>query len=236
MVAELLRGIDVSRHQKTVAWNAVPDRVAFAYLGVRHWSTGELDWEAANNVVGCHRRGVLAGGYQRVNPLRNTPEREAALMVDALRHLDLLGPGRLLPALDVEPVESGVDRETEAGIDMRVWVRELFAAWMDLSDGVRILWYTSGSFYASKYGGVGGVPAGVALWPAHWSGNYSAPRNPNNDASLAEQWAGHTTYQGDADHPALVHQYWSKGAVPGIEGPVDLDCLMPGVKLAAVMQ
>ena len=236
MTAELLRGVDVSRNQKAISWPAVPDRVAFALIGLRHWPTGELDWEAANNVVGCNQRGVIAGGYQRINPLRNTPEREAAMLVDALAFLDLFGPGRLLPAIDIEPVESGKDREAEAGIDMHVWVRAFFAAWMHLTSGVRILWYSSGSYYAGKYGGMSGIPAGVSLWPAHWSGPFSNPKNPTNDPILAEQWAGSTPYVGDAEHPALIHQYWSKGTVPGIEGPVDLDCLMPGVRLTDVMQ
>lgn len=231
-----LRGVDVSRNQHSIGWTAVPDSIAFAMIGVTHWPTGEVDWEAANNVTGALRRGVIPGGYQRVNPLRNTAEREAALFVGRLSYLNLLGPGHLLPAIDIEPVESGKDREAEAGIDMRAWVRAFFAAWMDLSVGTRILWYTSGSYYATKYGGMAGIPADVSLWPAHWSGPFSNPKNPSNDPALAGQWAGQTTYRGDADHPALIHQYWSKGTVTGIEGPVDLDSLMPGVKLTDVMQ
>lgn len=239
----LLRGLDVSRNQHTIGWQAIPDERAFALIGLTHWPTGEVDWEAENNVAGCLRRGAIPGGYQRINPLRNTAEREAALFLSRLDSLNLLGHGRLLPAIDIEPVKTGldssgkpIDLERDAGIDMAVWTREFFAAWMDLSVGSRILWYSSGSFYASRYGGLAGIPAAVSLWPAHWSGQYSNPKNPANDPLLAEQWAGKTTYVGSAEHPALIHQYWSKGTVPGIDGAVDLDCLMPGVSLADVMQ
>lgn len=232
----IAHGVDVSRNQNAIDWPAVPDMTEFAMVGVTHWPTGEIDWQAATNVNGAGNRGVLVGGYQRVNPFRNTPQREAALAVSRLSSLDLLGPGRLMPALDVEPVESGRDREREAGIDMVAWVRELFASWMAITSGLPVLWYSSGSYFASKYGGFDGIPPGVKLWVAHWSGAYSTPKNSQFDPDLAEQWAGHTAYRGADQHPALMHQYWNRGTVPGIQGPVDLDCLMPGVKLTDVMQ
>jgi hypothetical protein len=119
---------------------------------------------------------------------------------------------------------------------MRRWVRDLFVAWTAIAPSPRVLWYSSGSFYANRYGGMTGIPNTVRLWPAHWSGAYSNPKNPNNDAALAEDWAGKTPYVGDAEHPALVHQYWRNGTVTGIEGPALLDCLMPGVRLTELMQ
>jgi len=232
----LQRGIDVSRFNSTIAWSEVPAERAFALIGVTEWQTGSLDQQARANVAGCFDHGVIPGGYQRVNPIRNSPEREAAMFLGRLAHLDLLGAGRLLPALDVEPTVSGRDAEAEAGVDMKIWVRDLFTAWMDLSVGAPVLWYTSGSFYTAKYGGFTGIPSGVALWVGHWSGAYSDPKNPGNDPALAEQWAGNTSYRGDANHPALIHQYWNKGTQPGIPSLVDLDALMPGVKLTQVMQ
>lgn len=235
-MTDLLRGIDVSRFQGTIDWTMVPERFAFAMIGVTDWPSGNVDWHADENVQGCLLRGVIPGGYQRVNYGRNTAEREAALCVSRLAELDLLGIGRMVPALDIEPISSD-----PPPVDMAPWVRDLFAAWMDLTAGQRVLWYTSGSFYDSKYGGLSGIPDGVLLWPAHWSGKYSTPPNPNGDEALAEQWAGQTKYKGNTEHPALIHQYWNRGTVPGIGTldkpiPVDLDCLMPGVKLTDVMQ
>lgn len=232
----LLRGLDVSRHQQFIDWPRVSGDREFILVGLTHWPTGEIDWEAANNVAGADARRLVIGGYHRVNPLLHTAEWEAALLLGRLHQLGLLGRGRLLPAVDIEPVESGKDREGEAGITMATWVRRFFTAWATLSGNARILWYTSGSFYADRYGGLADIPPQVSLWVAHWSGPHSTPKNPNADPAMAEAWAGQTPYRGDAAHPALIHQYWSKGRVAGISTNVDLNCLTPGTRLADVMQ
>lgn len=260
MVATLARGVDVSRYQKRIAWALIPDSVVFAQVGVTHWQTGELDWEAEANVGGALCRGLIPGGYQRINPIRNTPEREAALFLTRLRYLDLWGPGRLWPWWDIEPVETGVDpvtgkpinREADAGIDMRAWVRRLFVAWTDMAPDPRLIWYSSGSYFRDRYGGMAGIPTAARLCVAHWARDPNNPKPQSEDPAVIEAWAGKSPYTlpnsdryaGDADHPVLIHQYSSRGRLPGI-GPdpdtgkpinVDLNCLMPGVQLSDVMQ
>lgn len=233
MVTRLVRGVDVSAYQKVIDWPTLRQArrdLTFVVNRVAEWrdntpSGGLLDEQVEKNVWQQTRCGLVPGLYNRVNPVLNTAEREAAAFVTRITALGGWGAGHLVPAFDVEPTEQPED----AAVNWPAWVREFINAWFDLAPTRRLRWYASGSFFDARYGGVLDIPLEVSLWVGHWAGPYSTPPNVE-----LEQWAGRTGYTFGGR--TLMHQYTSKGSLPGITGPVDLDCLMPGVQLADVMQ
>ncbi|HEU5475689.1 MAG TPA: GH25 family lysozyme [Actinophytocola sp.] len=230
-MADLIRGLDVSEYQGETDWLAVPLHIRFGVVRLAEWRVDRggprLDQQAVANIAGLRATGRTVGGYQRANPVRNSPQFEVLLFRALLAVLGLDQPGCPIPAIDIEP--TGTDDEL---VDWPKWVREFIACYQKIAPDPRLRWYTSGSFFDSRYGGVLDIPLNVTLWVGHWSGAYSKPANPGFDPALAEQYAGRTTYTFAGR--TQMHQYYNRGQVPGIGGPVDLNALMPGLGLADV--
>lgn len=223
------RGLDASAYQYDIDWAKVPTGIHFAYLRMFDWRADRLDDQIGRNVFGGSRGRVL-GGYHRVDPVRRTPSQEASIFVALLRATGLDCPGRLIPAVDIEPTG---DKVADGKVDWPRWTREFFAIYRTVTpDVLPLMVYTSGSYFDSLLGGTADWPTWVTCWVGH-SEKYSRP------AGLpAEEWAGKTWYQRGR---ARVHQYTTSGHLSGITYPdgrpreVDLDSLMPGVELADVM-
>ena len=221
-MATLMRGLDASAYQNTPDWAAVPSNREFAYLRLFEWRTGQIDSQISSNALMASASGRIVGGYHRADPTKWTAAQEARRFIGLLGYYGLSNPGRLRPAIDIEPTGATAD----ANVDWPRWTREFFAAWRDLTT-VPLRVYSSGSYFASKLGGVEDWPSWVDCWVGH-SEKYSIPtRN-----MPAEEWAGGTQYT--LGGRTVVHQYSVTGLLPGITKPdgslreTDLDCLMPG--------
>lgn len=214
---DLLRGLDVARFQNEIDWMSVPEERVFAYLGMYDWKNLVVDNQLERNVREGSAAGKVLGGYMRTNPVRWTPDQEARRMVGLLSTYDLADPGRLWPAVDIEPTGTPGD----ATVDWPEWTHGFFDAWTDLTD-LPLMVYSSGSYFSTRLGGTEDWPDWVRLWVGH-SERYSRPKG-----MAAEDWAGKTFWETEK---AAVHQYTTTGQVPGITPLVDLDCLMPGVEL-----
>lgn len=217
----LTRGGDFARFQEVVDWALLPADREFAYLGMWDWQNLVVDKQLARNVLEGSVAGRTLGGYMRVNPTRWTPAQEARRMLALAAAHNLLAPGRLIPAVDIEPTG---DKEADKLVNWPQWTASFFDSWRTLS-GLPLVVYSSGSYFSTLLGGTGGWPLWVKCWVGH-SEKYSRPAGLK-----AEDWAGKTWYE---PQRCVVHQYTTTGRLAGISKPVDLDCLMPGVQLSDI--
>lgn len=217
---DLLRGFDFSAWQKEIDWNQLPADRVFGYLRVFEWRDATVDAQVQRNVLHASATGRTIGGYQRVDPTKWSPQREAARFYGLLASHGLLSPGRLIPAVDIEPTGTPGDKT----VNWPQWTAAFFDAWRVMT-GLPLVVYSSGSYFPGLLGGTAGWPAWVKCWVGH-SEKYSRPRG-----LTAEAWAGGTWYEPER---VVVHQYTTTGSLAGVSTPVDLDCLMPGVALEDV--
>jgi hypothetical protein len=233
-MAELVRGIDVSEYQGVIAFADLPDSVKFVIVRLREWRTARggdrYDQYVEANLANAGVRGIALGTYVRVDPVRVQPEIEALLFVALNQRFGGFDGGMVIPAVDIESVDGSLAWTT----DPPSWTRRFFREFWTLMPGQRIRLYTNGVGLEA----IGGVrdlnPELVTVWAAHFSGAFSNPKNPTGDPALAEEWAGKTPFH--LEGRTTMHQYFNKGRVPGIAGDALLDCLMPGVELADLMQ
>ena len=202
--AGAIPGIDVSHHQDVIDWPAVAaagQRFVFAKATE---GRSFVDPMYAINKAGAEAAGLLFGAYHFAQPDDgpNDPVAEADHFVDHA----LLGPGNLLPVLDIE--RTGGLSQAE--------VTEWILRWLDRVTerlGVRPIVYTSPNGWDVRTGDTTAVAAAgyTVLWVAHWG--VASPRLP------ADDWGGNGW---------TFWQYTSDGSVPGIEGRVDLDWYVGG--------
>ena len=197
--AGALPGIDVSHHQGSIDWSQVAgagERFAFAKATE---GRSFVDPMYALNKAGAELNGMVFGAYHFARPddTANDAVAEADHFVDVAQ----LGPGDLLPVLDLE----------RTGGLSQAQVTEWILTWLDRVTerlGVRPIVYTSPNGWATRTGDTTAVAdAGyTTLWVAHWG--VTSPTVP------AENWGGNGW---------TFWQAGNCGAVPGIEGCVDVD-------------
>lgn len=215
-MADLVRGKDISAWQGQFNWSALDAMTAFVMLRLFEWRPGGgtswpwgIDVQLDRNVRLGAQQGVVLGGYHRVDPTRWTAATEARRMVGLLDLYGLLAPGRMRPAVDIEPTD---DLAGNQRVDWPRWTREFFAAWHELTNSpLRV--YASGSAFQSLLGGTADWPAWVDAWVGHTNAWSTPVRN-----MPPEEWAGKTTY--NLGGRTVLHQY--------AKTPTDLDCFMPG--------
>ena len=191
-------GIDVSKYQGRIEWPAVASSsvrfvIMRATLGNRY-----RDTRYAQNLAGATANGLVVGAYHFAKPSLGL--RDARGEADHFLRVARVGPGDVLPVLDIEET-GGLSPE-----QLRVWAQ----AWLHRvhsRTGVRAMIYSGNYFWRgfmrnTSWFGHRGHP----LWVAHW--DVGAPAIPG------DRWAnnGYTVWQ------------WSaRGNIPGIKGPVDRD-------------
>jgi lysozyme len=210
----MIQGIDVSSWQGVIDWKSLRKQrrdIQFAMIRCAEWRSdtmdaGQLDTQFEANVEGARRNGITVGVYNRAFPTLNSPEQEATEFVTRLSHFDAYGLGWIKPAIDIE----------DSSQNWSSWVRDFFQAWEDM--GMRdVLFYSSGSYYDKYYGGVNDLPECVSTWIGHMEQWGATPGNPTFKTR------------------GQIHQYSHTGSVAGINGNVDLNVLMPNIRLRDVM-
>jgi GH25 family lysozyme M1 (1,4-beta-N-acetylmuramidase) len=194
-----LEGIDVSHWQGTIDWTKVAAAgKKFAIIKATE-STNYIDPMYATNHAGAKSAGLWTGAYHFAQPSTNT--NDAVLEADYFAAHINLGPGDLIPALDLE-VSGGLSVTA-----LKAWVMS-FMKEVTARVGTRPMIYTSPSFWSKYMGNTTALAdAGyTTLWIAHWG--VTSPTVPANN------WGGHGW---------TFWQYTSSGTVPGITGRVDLD-------------
>ncbi|HEU4355542.1 MAG TPA: glycoside hydrolase family 25 protein [Actinomycetota bacterium] len=192
-------GIDVSHWNETIDWVQVADSgVTFAFAKASE-GRSYVDPMYATNKVGAAANGVVFGAYHFARP--DDTRRDAIHEADHFVEIADLDPGNLIPVLDIERT---------GGLGQRKVTRWILAWLSRVTErlGVRPMVYTSPNGWAARTGDTTAVAdAGyTVLWVAHWG--VAAPTVP------AENWGGNGW---------RFWQYTDDGAVPGIDGKVDLD-------------
>ncbi len=202
-------GPDVSEWQPKVLWAQVRDAGAEFAL-IRYSVRDKWDSRFQHHYKWANFRGLWTGAYHYLYP-NPEPERQARAFADAIREYPpaRLPPelgGHLAAALDVEETierTQGTDRILNAE-----QVRRFTRTCEELIDE-RIGFYTSASKWSTIVGQDQSLDWGNRwLWVAHWK--------VDRPGSLPTPWH---------DRGYQVHQYTSKGRVPGINGNVDLNRL-----------
>lgn len=194
-----LPGIDVSHWQGPIDWAQVA--AAGTRFAIAKATEGRtyVDPTYATNRAAAEANGIVFGAYHFARP-DDTPN-DAIAEADHFVEAAQLEPGNLIPVLDLERT-GGLSQEQ---------VTEWILAWLDRVTerlGVRPMVYTSPNGWATRTGDTTAVvEAGyTVLWVAHWG--VESPTVP------AQNWGGYGW---------TFWQYTDCGAVPGIEGCVDLD-------------
>ncbi|MEZ4449353.1 MAG: GH25 family lysozyme [Nannocystaceae bacterium] len=184
-------GIDVSAWQGVIDWQAVADSgVRFAVIRISD-GTQYLDKYFDANWAEAQAAGLIVSAYQFFRPGQDAIA-QAQLFLDTMGPL---GPGILVPVLDVEDND---DLPPDA-------VAAQVAAWMyyvEAAIGARPMIYTGKYFWNDKAGGDTSFSE-YPLWIAQWG-----PVCPD----LPNAWSDW-----------LFHQTSATGSIPGISGNVDTD-------------
>ena len=166
-----IHGIDVSKYQQTIIWEAVRDmqvnniRLGFAFIKATEGTTRtdpffQRNWERSK------RAGIIRGAYHFFITTRDGTE-QAKNFVHAVK----LQSGDLPPVLDVEKT-FGV-----SPVVIRNEVRE-WCAYIEKYYGVKPILYTNADFYATY---LQGYLDDYPLWVAH----YLQPHQPR----ITRDWA-----------------------------------------------
>jgi lysozyme len=159
-----LRGIDVSKWQGEIDWQAVRgDGVDFAYIRVSD-GAARPDPTFARNWAQAERVGIARGAYQYFRPLED-PEEQADLLLAAIG--PPAGP-QLPPVIDIEVADGVEPRELSRRIDR--WVARVRGA-----TGIRPVIYTSAKSWSALLGGSRRF-RGHPLWIAHY--DVECPNTP----------------------------------------------------------
>jgi lysozyme len=223
--AKRVSGIDVSRFQEQIAWQAVAgDGIEFAFVQASRGSgddctvrpnhcgldpTFDANYLAAKGVgirVGPYHRAFVGGGGRK--QVRADARAEARLFIASVGQLR---EGDLRPALDVETPFADLS-PAELRIWTRTWLRRVRRQF-----DTRPIIYTNASSWRALGNPTSFSHHGHRLWVANW--NVAAPLVP------ADDWAGRSW---------KVWQHSSDGRVAGIDGPVDLNWLRGGWRGASV--
>jgi len=194
-----LPGIDVSHHQGLIDWSQVAGSgQRFAFAKATEGSTF-VDPNYAFNKSEAEMSGVLFGAYHFARP--DAATNDAIVEADHFVDVAQLEPGNLIPVLDIE----------RTGGLSQAQVTQWILDWLNRVTeriGVRPMIYTSPNGWQTRTGNTTAVAAAgyTVLWVAHWG--VSAPTVP------AGNWNGNGW---------AFWQYGNCGAVPGIEGCVDVD-------------
>lgn len=192
-------GIDVSHWQGSIDWAQVAAAGTRFAIAKATQGRAYVDPQYGVNKAGAELNGIVFGAYHFAEPdnTQNDAVREADHFVDTAH----LGPGSLIPALDIERTGGLTQAKVTA------WILD----WLDRVTervGVRPMVYTSPNGWLNRTGDTTAVASAgyTVLWVAHWG--VAEPRLP------AADWNGNGW---------TFWQYTSQGSVPGIIGNVDLD-------------
>ena len=197
--AGALPGIDVSNHQGAIDWSLVAaSGTRFAFAKATEGRTF-IDPMYAANEAGSALSGVAFGAYHFARP--DGTANDAVIEADHFVDVAQPEPGHLIPVVDIE--RTGDLSQAQ----LTQWILDWLGRVTERI-GVRPMVYTSPHGWETRTGDTTAVAdAGYAmLWVAHWG--VASPTVPGGN------WGGNGW---------TFWQYGNCGAIPGIDGCVDVD-------------
>jgi lysozyme len=218
-VTPRLPGIDVSRFQGLIDWQAVAEAgVRFAFVQASRGSGSDCttapeqcgpDAYYSFNYGSAKAEGIRVGPYHRAFVGGRGPRAvKSDARTEARQFCATVGelvPGDLRPALDLESPLGDLNP-----FELRLWAKTWLRSVERRLDARPII-YTNASTWAAIGDPTSFALRGHPLWVANWG--VTAPQVP------AENWAGYSW---------RLWQYSSSGRIDGITGRVDRDWLRGG--------
>ena len=192
-----LLGVDVSRFQGDVNWNAMSqDGVSFGFAKATE-GVGFLDSRFHSNMTNSRLAGVPIGAYHYArpdsfvgtlaDPVKQDAINEANDFVDEIESYYLTYPGEYLrPVLDVEelPVSAEINTTSEQRAYLSDWVRD-FNSVVQSRLGVDVIIYANAN-YTNNY--LDASLRSFDLWLARWT--YNTNNMPTNaNLGVWNSWA-----------------------------------------------
>lgn len=197
MIADMPRGIDVSKYQGEVDWKCVAGegiKFAFARAVEDKFPADSADHTFADNFEGMKAAGILRGAYHFFRPRRDAAA-QAKLFVSVVGELK---PGDLPPVIDFE--HDGSSRALNLPpVSPRVII-EGMTRWIDIVEDAfnrRVIIYTNAESWILAAGNSKRF-RDHPLWIAHWKAD--RPMIPSAFDSF------------------IIHQYDVELTVPGVPG------------------
>ncbi|MEW9823662.1 MAG: glycoside hydrolase family 25 protein [Candidatus Symbiodolus clandestinus] len=198
--SDILNGIDVSRWQGEIDWQAGANssRVEFVIVKATEGATWQDPKFQANWQAIKHQGIPIVGAYHFFRST-STPADQANNILNRLKQVNF-NPKEDLVAIDVENRGIGTLTPSEVADS----VRQLIGNLSEPVISSKVLIYTSPNWWNSHVQDIGYGLSQQPLWVAHWT-TAKEPRLPNgwND------WK--------------IWQYTNQGTIPGIQGLVDLN-------------
>jgi lysozyme len=198
----MIQGIDVHGEKGAVDWERVRGfGISFAWVKASEGRTFDDD-RFVQNRQAAKAAGIRVGAYHYARPDNNAPREEAEHFLHVARPV----AGELLPALDYEAPRA----RALAPSTLVRWASE----WLEIVEaaiGASPIFYSFPSYISSEMGG-GGLALGQnPLWLASFG---------PNDGDV------HSVSPVGVFPQIAVHQFTSKGRVPGVRGNCDRDVLL----------
>lgn len=191
-----VHGLDVSHYSGTVDWEQVREAgFGFAYLKATE-GVDSPDPAFADHWRRLGELGIARGAYH-FYVTEDDPEEQARFFLETAR----LGPGDLVPAVDIELIGHG----TQPGLAERF---ETFLEVLARELGVRPVVYTSPEFWSAH------LTSAFGDHPL-WVAEYGVP-----EPRIPEGWERWTLWQ-----------YRDDDSIPGVEKDADLSRLHPEASL-----
>ena len=203
----MIKGIDVSGHQRSISWRAVKRAgVAFAFIKATE-GVGFVDSAFERHRTDARRAGVPVGAYHFARPDTNISAQDP--IAEADHFIDVAEPaeGDLLPVLDLET--PGL-----SSAQMARWAKR-FLQRVEKRIGEPPILYTFPSYWTDRMAN----SKAFARYPL-WLASYGPDDGRVHPVRTIGGW-----------ERIAVHQYTSKGRIEGFSGQLDLNRLMRGSKL-----
>jgi lysozyme len=187
-----VQGVDVSRYQPKVKWDALKGKAAFVFVKATE-TTGEVDPDFKTHWSGAKKAGLPRGAYHFFHPKEDVDKQVA----NFTRHLKP-DPGELPPVVDVEEFKKEYDGFTCEQLAGKL---QQFSQGVEKELGRKPMIYTNHVTWSTSFCD---HPYFIdhPLWLAAYT-NQTEPRLPKG----WKQWH--------------FWQYTEKGRVEGIDGEVD---------------
>jgi lysozyme len=200
----MVLGIDVSAYQRSISWKAVKEAgVEFGFVKATE-GTGYVNPTYERHREAARRHGIPVGAYHFARP-----DSDDGPLAEADFFLEVAAPeqGDLLPVLDFEHAGMGP-------LKLARWARDWLKR-VEKRIGQPPILYTYTAYWTSTVDNA----VGFSRYPL-WLANYGV-----NDGTVHP-------VRPVGDWPSVsIHQFTSKGRIPGHDGGVDLNRLMRSAAL-----